>query len=248
MRQAVRGVAIIGGALMLLAGPSGGCRRSDPSGSAPYPCPREERLAPCEPPTAASSVGGERSGTPCSRARRPGMSATQLQGRERGRCARLGRAYANGSGVHKDDERAVAYYRKGCDRGSAEACTKLGFMLDRGRGVVADPSEALSYSRIRVANAATRTGAQTSAACTKPGTASRRINHSSRPLVSARVRRRRRGGYACSWASTTKRASACPRMRQRPSRFSAMPSRWVTPAVTRVSATCTRTAKARRET
>ena len=49
--------------------------------------------------------------------------------------------YAHGEGVPKDDARAIAYYRKGCDGGAAHACTNLGTRYQDGRGVAKDEAQ-----------------------------------------------------------------------------------------------------------
>jgi TPR repeat protein len=51
-------------------------------------------------------------------------------------CARLGAIYMRGgSGVARDDRRAVQLFRKACDGGSGEGCTSLRRMRSQGRGV-----------------------------------------------------------------------------------------------------------------
>jgi TPR repeat protein len=43
--------------------------------------------------------------------------------------------YGNGKGVAHDDSKAVTFYSKACDAGSAEGCNDLGVMYESGRGV-----------------------------------------------------------------------------------------------------------------
>jgi TPR repeat protein len=51
-------------------------------------------------------------------------------------CARLGAIYMRGgSGVARDDRRAVQLLRRACDGGSGEGCTNLRRMRSQGRGV-----------------------------------------------------------------------------------------------------------------
>ena len=57
----------------------------------------------------------------------------------------LGWMYANGSGLLKDDDEAVKWYRKAAEQGSAAAQSNLGLMYANGRGVLKDDSEAYRW-------------------------------------------------------------------------------------------------------
>jgi hypothetical protein len=57
-------------------------------------------------------------------------------------CADLGVMYANGTGVTKDEVRAVALYKQACDGGSLNGCANLGVMYGNGTGVPLMPSSA----------------------------------------------------------------------------------------------------------
>ena len=59
----------------------------------------------------------------------------------------LGRKYANGQGVPKDDAEAVKWYRKAADQGNSWAQYALGWMYDNGRGVPKDDAEAVKWYR-----------------------------------------------------------------------------------------------------
>jgi TPR repeat protein len=111
----------------------------------------------CAPPSTLSqrsgTLGPERRpsrGRELSRSKSQAMAA---QARER-RCYRgvaracylAGIALERGSGVKRDDERAVELYRRACDakpKGVAAACTNLGYMHARGRGVPVDKAKAV---------------------------------------------------------------------------------------------------------
>jgi TPR repeat protein len=56
---------------------------------------------------------------------------------------RLGKFYAFGNGVAKDDVTAVQWYRKGADAGNASAMTALALALLEGRGTAINQQEAL---------------------------------------------------------------------------------------------------------
>jgi TPR repeat protein len=61
---------------------------------------------------------------------------------------RLGRIYAGGSGVAKDEAQAAQWYRKGADAGNTNAMTALAIMLLEGRGgASANVSEGLQLLR-----------------------------------------------------------------------------------------------------
>jgi TPR repeat protein len=69
---------------------------------------------------------------------------------------RLGRFYAGGNGVARDDAMAVEWYRKGSDAGNASGTTALAVMLLEGRGGRTDTQEGLRLLRL----AATRNHAE----------------------------------------------------------------------------------------
>jgi TPR repeat protein len=60
---------------------------------------------------------------------------------------RLGRMYATGVGVARDDAEAVSWYRKGASAGNLNAMSALGVALMEGRGVGKDPQEGLRLLR-----------------------------------------------------------------------------------------------------
>ena len=59
----------------------------------------------------------------------------------------LGKMYAAGRGVAKDETEAVKWYRKSAKQGNADAQCNLGLMYDEGRGVTQDDSEAVKWYR-----------------------------------------------------------------------------------------------------
>jgi TPR repeat protein len=59
----------------------------------------------------------------------------------------LGKIYATGSGVVRDDGEALQWYRKGAAAGSAIAMTALGAMILDGRGSSQDAQEGVSWLR-----------------------------------------------------------------------------------------------------
>ncbi len=59
----------------------------------------------------------------------------------------LGWAYANGTGVLKDDKEAAKWYRKAADQGYADAQFLLGNMYHNGEGVPQDHKEAVKWYR-----------------------------------------------------------------------------------------------------
>lgn len=65
----------------------------------------------------------------------------------------IGRIYAEGLGVSRDEARAAEAYRKGAEAGDAESAFALGVMLAEGRGVPKDRTAAATYFE-----AAARTG------------------------------------------------------------------------------------------
>jgi hypothetical protein len=46
--------------------------------------------------------------------------------------------YLNGTGVDKDEVRAVEHLKQSCDRGSGAGCSNLGTMYENGKGVPTD--------------------------------------------------------------------------------------------------------------
>ena len=59
----------------------------------------------------------------------------------------LGRAFARGEGVPRDDARAVELYRKAAEQGHAKAQNNPGSMFVQGLGVTRDETEAAKWSR-----------------------------------------------------------------------------------------------------
>jgi len=57
-------------------------------------------------------------------------------------CSFLGMTYAYGSGVAKDEARAVAFYQRACDGGFAPGCYALGSKYASGTGVAKDEARA----------------------------------------------------------------------------------------------------------
>jgi TPR repeat protein len=57
----------------------------------------------------------------------------------------LGRLYATGSGVVRDDTEAVQWYRRGAEAGNAVAMTALSAMALEGRGMPRDPQEGVRW-------------------------------------------------------------------------------------------------------
>ena len=55
--------------------------------------------------------------------------------------------YANGQGVPKDDQQAVAWFRKAAERGLADARYSLGLAFEEGRGVPQDITQAIACLR-----------------------------------------------------------------------------------------------------
>ena len=64
-------------------------------------------------------------------------------------CTNLGNAYMRGSGIARDEGRAVQYLSQGCEGGSASACTGLGAAWEKGTSVTAKSvtRAALFYKR-----------------------------------------------------------------------------------------------------
>jgi TPR repeat protein len=61
--------------------------------------------------------------------------------------ALLGKLYATGSGVVRDDAEAIQWYRRGADAGNLVAMTALGVMALEGRGMPKDPQEGVRWLR-----------------------------------------------------------------------------------------------------
>jgi TonB family protein len=59
----------------------------------------------------------------------------------------LGKMYADGRGVAKDDVSAVQWYRKSAEQGFAGGQVSLGYMYETGRGVAKDEVEAVEWYR-----------------------------------------------------------------------------------------------------
>jgi TPR repeat protein len=64
----------------------------------------------------------------------------------------MGRLYASGNGVPRDEERAVSWYRRSADAGDASAMTALAVALLDGRGAPIDNQEGLRKLKIAAAN------------------------------------------------------------------------------------------------
>jgi TPR repeat protein len=62
----------------------------------------------------------------------------------------LGKVYATGSGVVRDDAEALQWYRKGASAGNVYAMTALGAMVLDGRGTVKDAQEAVYWLKAAV--------------------------------------------------------------------------------------------------
>ena len=60
---------------------------------------------------------------------------------------KLGRMYANGTSLAKDDTQAVAWFRKAAERGYADAQYELASCYDTGRGVTKDGALAVDWYR-----------------------------------------------------------------------------------------------------
>jgi TPR repeat protein len=61
--------------------------------------------------------------------------------------ALLGKLYATGSGVVRDDTEAMEWYRKGAAAGHLAAMTAVGSMVLEGRGASRDPQEGINWLR-----------------------------------------------------------------------------------------------------
>jgi TPR repeat protein len=64
----------------------------------------------------------------------------------------LGRMYAAGSGVARDDGEAARWYRRAADAGNVNGTAALGFALLEGRGTPIDQQEGLRLVRLAAAN------------------------------------------------------------------------------------------------
>jgi TPR repeat protein len=62
-------------------------------------------------------------------------------------CQELGKRFAQGAGVAKDEARAAFLFQKTCNGGVAEGCESLGYALEKGAGVPADMAAARPYYR-----------------------------------------------------------------------------------------------------
>ena len=62
-------------------------------------------------------------------------------------CKLLGWIYESGTGVEKDEAKAVQWYRKAADQGNADAQDHLGWMYVSGTGVTQDEAEAANWYR-----------------------------------------------------------------------------------------------------
>ena len=60
-------------------------------------------------------------------------------------CYNLALKYKFGKGVRQDYFKAVQYYKKACDLGSASGCNNLGYNYDKGLGVKQNESTAKQY-------------------------------------------------------------------------------------------------------
>jgi len=69
----------------------------------------------------------------------------ECEGGGGGACTGLGDMYRLAQGVPQDLDRAVANYRKGCDKGFLPACHRLGVMYELGEGVPAAAAGAVAF-------------------------------------------------------------------------------------------------------
>ncbi len=60
---------------------------------------------------------------------------------------KAGLCYSSGSGVKRNDAKAVAWYRKAAEEGYSEAAYRLGLSYRQGLGVEKDEHEALKWFR-----------------------------------------------------------------------------------------------------
>ena len=236
MRQAVRGVAVIGGALMLLAGPTAVVSDRTPPGSAPSRAGAYEKNASRHAGTRRRRRQWRRreSGTPCDQG---DDDPECLRGRCRAGnatgCARLGRAYANGFGRARGRRASGLLLPKRLRPRLCRGVHQPGFHARSRTRLAADPAQALLNSRLGCERGDPH-------GCTNVGSMydNGRGVAKDDAQAAAWYRRGCAGGDgrdASTWASTTRRASACQRIRPRPSRFTAMPPRWVTSAESHAS-------------
>lgn len=61
--------------------------------------------------------------------------------------AELGKRYAEGIGVARDDAQAAIWYRRAAEKGDATAQVQLGVLLQKGRGVAQDDAAAIEWYR-----------------------------------------------------------------------------------------------------
>ena len=57
----------------------------------------------------------------------------------------MGYFYASGTGVAKDYQKAMFYYRKAAEHGNTRACASIGILYDKGDGVPIDHNRAVQY-------------------------------------------------------------------------------------------------------
>ncbi|MEN9800775.1 MAG: hypothetical protein RL653_4472 [Pseudomonadota bacterium] len=82
-------------------------------------------------------------------------------------CVELGKLHEDGTGVPRDEARAVALYGQACNAGSARGCDRLGVMLSEGKGCTKDATGAAALFRKSC-------DAGSAAGCARLGTAVRR--------------------------------------------------------------------------
>src|SRR5579864_6884354 len=96
-------------------------------------------------------AGSSSAQQPTTAAKLSASEAAQLQSKaEAGNAeAQLGlaRAYQDGNGVPRNDERAVKWYRKAADQGNAIAQNNLGVMYRNGNGVEKSKEQAVNWYR-----------------------------------------------------------------------------------------------------
>ena len=76
----------------------------------------------------------------------PALAQRANRGRADAQCS-IGLCYENGTGIEKNDEEAVRWYRKAAEQGFAPAQSKLGFSYMRGTGVEKNEEEAVRWFR-----------------------------------------------------------------------------------------------------
>jgi TPR repeat protein len=60
-------------------------------------------------------------------------------------CVRAGAMYLDGNGVGRDENKALALFKKGCDGGIGAGCNSVAFMYAKGRGVPRSMTTAQTY-------------------------------------------------------------------------------------------------------